>query len=179
MFNKKFSPLYLLLLFPCAVSDSFTSHHLSHDPLSLQKAAGFLLMADFLSYNNSLDSYPSVRSGNEDCCSTQTNCSEDCVTQLRFCFKDYQTVNNISDDEFSGTGCINGANKRATLSKPVEYIDFSDPPLDMKHNREIPIFLRSRHWPVSLAKQVYTFWYIEYFHYNQCREGFSCLSELQ
>ncbi|CAI8024330.1 hypothetical protein GBAR_LOCUS14141 [Geodia barretti] len=92
-------PLYLLLLLPLA-------------------RAGYFVEANFLWYNNSLDSYPSP-SGDEGCCFSQRNCSEDCVTQQRICFKDYESVNNISDDTLSGTGCIGGGiMPRATLSKP-------------------------------------------------------------
>ena len=105
-------------------------------------------MADFVSYNNFLDSYPTAPSGNEGCCFSQRNCSDDCVTRLRYCFKEYQSVNNISDDSLSGMGCINGV-RRSTLSKPVEYIDYSQPPLDMKHNKPIATNLISKSWPVS------------------------------
>ncbi|CAI8055502.1 Protein jagged-1b [Geodia barretti] len=124
-------PLYLLLL-PLAVSDH-------------NSRAGYFVEANFLWYNNSLDSYPYVPSGDEGCCFSQRNCSEDCVTQQRICFKDYESVNNISDDSVSGTGCIGGGiMPRATLSKPVEYIDYSEPPLDMKKNRTIPTMINSR-----------------------------------
>ena len=71
------------------------------------------------------------------------------MTQQRVCFKDYESVNNISDDSLSGTGCINGFTQRATLSKPVEYIDYSEPPLDMKKNRTIPTMISSRNSLVS------------------------------
>ena len=118
--------------------------------LSPPQRAGYFVEANFLWYNNSLDSYPYVPSGDEDCCFSQRNCSDDCVTQQRICFKDYESVNNISDDSVSGTGCIGGGiMPRATLSKPVEYIDYSEPPLDMKKNRTIPTMISSKSSLVS------------------------------
>ena len=52
----------------------------------------------------------------------------------------------------SGLGCINViVGRSGDLSKPVEYIDFSQPPRDMKHNRTISTSLGYKgvkDWPV-------------------------------
>ena len=105
-------------------------------------------MAEFVWYNNSLHTYPEIPPGDEGCCYTQRNCSQDCVTLLRYCFKEYQTYNNVSNDMLSGTGC-DIVRRSGDLSKPVEYIDYSQPPRDMKHNRTISTSLGyNKDWPV-------------------------------
>ena len=112
----------------------------------------FFLMAEFVWYSNSLHTYPEIPPGYEGCCYTQRNCSQDCVTLLRYCFKEYQTYNNISNDMLSGMGCIDDiVGRSGDLSKPVEHIDYSQPPRDMKHNRTTSTILGYKgfnDWPV-------------------------------
>ena len=143
--------------------------------------AGFFLKADFVWYNNSLDTYPDISSGDsEDCCFNQRSCSDDCITRLRYCFKEYKTVTNISNDKFSGTGC-NGT-RFSSLLKPVEFIDYSEPPRDMTHNNTISrsiTYRGSDDWPVSHCTHTHT-----HTHTHKCtllielfthRESSSCL----
>ena len=124
-------------------------------------------MAEFVWYNNSLHTYPEIPPGDEGCCYTQRNCSQDCVTLLRYCFKEYQTYNNVSNDMLSGMGCIDHVGRSGDLSKPVEYIDYSQPPRDMKHNRTISTSLGYKgyeDWPVRATNSSLELLCMIYFH---------------
>ena len=122
---------------------------LANIPLSPLQRANFFLLASFGTYNNSLDSYETT--DNDTCCYTQGNCSEKCGTILRYCFKEYGTVNNISDDENSALNCIEGTFRRAALSDPTEYIDYSTPPVDINSNTPTisTLTYQVADWPVS------------------------------
>ena len=97
--------------------------------LSFLQGARFKLLADFVTYNNSLHAYWNPESGNGTCCDGRyfPNCSDPCSTLLRYCFKNYGTDNNISNNENIISDCL--IVSTSGLLEPTDYIDYSMPPL--------------------------------------------------
>ena len=66
----------------------------------------------------------------ESCCVSESDsCSEDCDTVLNYCFKNYQTINIIDEDNSSiSDDCLHTRKQSGVIPGPVEYIDYSMPP---------------------------------------------------
>ena len=118
----------------------------------LQKTK-YVLRADFVTYNNSLHAYWNAMTGKGSCCDGNdfpTNCSDPCETSLRYCFKKYGTQNDITEDGNIASDCL-GIRTSDILQEPIDYIDYSMPPLTL-FNTTSPTSLTlssGEPWPVS------------------------------
>ena len=114
------------------------------------------MRADFVTYNNSLHAYYDAMTGNGSCCDGNdfpTNCSDPCQTSLRYCFKNYGTENDISEDGniTSSTDCLGIVRTSGMLQESTDYIDYSMPPLTLfnKTSQTSLTLSPSEPWPVS------------------------------
>ena len=119
--------------------------------------AGFLLVAHFHTYENTLHAYRSTTPANGGrCCSapdmSPPDCTAPCATILQYCFKEYGTNNSFSDDYTLGD-CLGISGSSGILENDTDYIDFSSPPLtDTGPATDTSISLagdRTNTWPVS------------------------------
>ena len=115
--------------------------------------AGFLLVAHFHTYENTLHAYRSTTPANGRCCSapdmSPPNCTAPCATILQYCFKEYGTNNSFSDDYILGD-CLGRGVISGILENDTDYIDYSSPPLtDTDKDTPTTISLRKGIWPVG------------------------------
>ena len=126
------------------------------DIISLLQRARYFLTATFVSYNNSLHSYWNTENDTGSCCDGNdfpTNCTGHCYTVLQYCFKDYGTENNISNDHDQSfiTGCIGRTGSSGLLQEAADYIDYSMSPLTVANRATLSVLtlLNDDAWPVS------------------------------
>ena len=92
--------------------------------------------------------------GKGSCCDGNdfpTNCSDPCKTSLRYCFKNYGTENDISEDGNVISDCLGMARPSGILQEPTDYIDYSMPPLTVFNTTSQTSLTLSpgEPWPVS------------------------------
>lgn len=118
--------------------------------------ASYLLVTVFHTYENSLHSYMDTSSSpiKPQCCDGQDfpDCEGPCNTILNYCFKQFGSSSNFSEDETILSDCLDVTLSLTELVEPIDIIDFSDPPPTVSgSDTRTRITNRGAVWPVSFS----------------------------
>ena len=116
--------------------------------------ASYLLVTVFHTYENSFHSYMDTSSSpiTPQCCDGQDfpDCTGPCNTILNYCFKQFGSASNFSEDETILSDCLDVQLSLTELVDPIDIIDFSDPPLTVSGSTTwTRITNRGTVWPVK------------------------------
>ena len=103
-----------------------------------------------MSYNNSLESYDNDDDGSSSddsipCCLSQDCEDVTCTTFLRYCFKNYNTSNDIINDEIISDDCIGDIRRSEILPVGTVFITYN--------TQSTLSYQGTMEWPVSLEAQ--------------------------
>ena len=113
-----------------------------------------------MSYENSLESYDNDDDGSSSddsipCCLSQDCEDVTCTTLLRYCFKNYNTSNDIMNDEIISYDCIGDIRRSEILPVGTLFIDYEtyNTRSTLSYTGVTEVKYQGTGWPVSLETQ--------------------------